>query len=87
MQPFCGTASKRVNPALLSVRFERLSFQYLFFIYQKCFLHVEDKGILVEYTYSFLRLRFNIAHSSLITAQMGSVNSPILGPGIGCLLP
>ena len=32
---FFGTASKLVNPALPSVRFEWLSFQYLF--YQKCF--------------------------------------------------
>ena len=39
---------------------------------------------MVEYAYSFLRLIFNTdfitAQSSLITAQMGSVTPPILGP-------
>ena len=68
---FFGIASKRVNPALPSVRFEWLLFKY----YSEMFLffHADDTRILVEYTYSFLRLIFNTAHSSLITAQMGSV--------------
>ena len=48
---------------------------------------MEENGILVEYGYSILRLIFNTAqldfitaHSNLITAQMGSVTPPNLGP-------
>ena len=44
------------------------------------FLHVENNGMLVEYAYLFLilivtlpNLDFITTHSSLITAQMGSV--------------
>ena len=50
---FFRTASKCVNPALPSVRFEQLLFQYLFFLLSEMCLsfHLEDNGILVEYAY------------------------------------
>ena len=44
---FFGSASERVNPALPSVRFERLSFHYLFLE----MFRVEDNRILVEAIY------------------------------------
>ena len=75
-------SSKRVNPALSSVRFEWRSFQYLFSLEMCLFFHVKENEILVEYTYSFLRLLiiltlpnldFITAHSRFIIAQMGSV--------------
>ena len=50
---FFGTASKRLSPALPSVRFERMLFQYLFLSEMFLFFHVEDNGIIVEYAYSF----------------------------------
>ena len=68
---FFSTDSKRVNLAL-DLNDYRFSNFFLSEIFS--FFHVEDNGILVEYTYSFWRLIFfNTAHSSLITAQMGSV--------------
>ena len=50
-----------------------LLFQYLLLSEMFLFSRVEYNRILVEYAYSFLRLIFNTAQSSLITAQMGSV--------------
>ena len=56
--------------------------RFSIFFYQKCFNSFMwmINGILVKYAYSFLRLiltlpnlDFITAHSSLITAQMGSV--------------
>ena len=70
-------SSKRVNPVLPSVSLSDCRFSIFF--HQKCFLffHVEDNGILVECTYSLIltlpNLAFITAHSSFVTAQMGSV--------------
>ena len=53
LAPSLTTSAPRLNRALPFVRFEWLSFQYLFLSDMFLFFHVEDNGILVDYAYSF----------------------------------
>ena len=62
---FWDSFYKRMNPALPSIRYEWLSFQYL--LLSEIFFHVEGNGILVEYACSFLRLIFNTAQLRLLS--------------------